>query len=109
MGSVTTAAWARHAEQLVVEPRCRSASLSIGYAMAIHKPMAVGGTRVSRQWDACGPICGRAVVAAESVYTEAVGRTFGWLERVRQARRVDRGAARRPEVRPRGGVPGGAT
>jgi hypothetical protein len=26
--------------------RCRSASLSIGYAMAIHKPMAVGGTRV---------------------------------------------------------------
>src|SRR5450759_4530068 len=45
MGSVTTA-WARHAEQLVVEPRCRSASLSIGYAMAIHKLMAVGGTRV---------------------------------------------------------------
>src|SRR5450759_4234161 len=45
MGSVTTA-WARHAEQLVVEPRCRSASLSIGYAMALCKPMAVGGTRV---------------------------------------------------------------
>src|SRR5664280_1726775 len=46
--------------------------------------------------------------AVEAVYTEAVGRTFGWLERVRQARCVDRGAARRPEVRPRGGVPGGA-
>jgi hypothetical protein len=31
---------------LVSSSRCRSASLSIGYAMAIHKPMAVGGTRV---------------------------------------------------------------
>src|SRR5664280_2866720 len=37
---------ARHAGQLVVELRCRSASLSIGYAMAIYKPTAVGGTRV---------------------------------------------------------------
>src|SRR5450756_1523629 len=45
MSSVTTGR-VRPAEQLVVEPRCRSASLSIGYAMAIHKPMAVGGTRV---------------------------------------------------------------
>jgi len=128
MGSVTTA-WARPAEQLVVEPRCRSASLSIGYAMAIHKPMAVERDASSRQWDACRPTCGRFVVAApdapprsgssrapvvvgnlgydvsftlpesysllpavadsdtaaaaavESVYTEAVGRTFGWLER----------------------------
>jgi len=49
-----------------------------------------------------------AAVAVEAVYTEAVGRTFGWLERVRQARRVDRDAAHRPGVRPRGGVPGGA-
>ena len=31
---------------LVSSSRRRSASLSIGYAMAIHKPMAVGGTRV---------------------------------------------------------------
>src|SRR5664280_3647405 len=36
----------------------------------------------------------------EAVYTEAVGRTFGWLERHRQARRVDRGAARRPGFDP---------
>ena len=36
----------------------------------------------------------------EAVYTEAVGRTFGWLERVRQARCVDRGAARRPGFDP---------
>jgi len=128
MGSVTTA-WARHAEQLVVEPRCRSASLSIGYAMAIHKPMAVGGTRVVGSGMRVGRPAGgsswpprthhpgaarparrvvvgnlgydvsftlpksysllpafadsdtAAAAAVESVYTEAVGRTFGWLER----------------------------
>jgi hypothetical protein len=54
MGSVTTA-WARHAEQLVVEPRCRSASLSIGYAMAIHKTDGCWRDASSRQWDACRP------------------------------------------------------
>src|SRR5664280_73643 len=122
---------ARHAGQLVVELRCRSASLSIGYAMAIHKPTAVGGTRVVGSGMRVGRPAGGSVMAApdgttqerlvprrvvvgnlgydvsftrpksyslllafadsdsdtaaaaavESVYTEAVGRTFGWLER----------------------------
>src|SRR5664280_2525504 len=69
MGSVTTA-WARHAEQLVVEPRCRSASLSIGYAMAIHKPMAVGGTRVVGSGMRVGRPAGGSVVAAPDGATQ---------------------------------------
>src|SRR5664280_865486 len=69
MGSVTTA-WARHAEQLVVEPRCRSASLSIGYAMAIHKPMAVGGTRVVDSGMRMGRPAGGSVVAAPDGATQ---------------------------------------
>src|SRR5664279_3816097 len=69
MGSVTTA-WARPAEQLVVEPRCRSASLSIGYAMAIHKPMAVGGTRVVGSGMRVGRPAGGSVVAAPDGATQ---------------------------------------
>src|SRR5664280_2519093 len=69
MGSVTTA-WARHAGQLVVEPRCRSASLSIGYAMAIHKPMAVGGTRVVGSGMRVGRPAGGSVVAAPDGATQ---------------------------------------
>src|SRR5664280_900336 len=126
MGSVTTGR-ARPAEQLAVEPRCRSASLSIGYAMAIHKPMAVGGTRVVGSGMRVGRPAGgsswpprthhpgaarparrvvvgnlgydvsftlpksyslppavadtAAAAAVESVYTEAVGRAFGWAGR----------------------------
>src|SRR5664280_3591504 len=55
---------ARHAGQLVVEPRCRSASLSIGYAMAISQTDGCWRDPSSRQWDACRPTCGRLVVVA---------------------------------------------
>src|SRR5664280_1244788 len=132
----------------VSSPGANPRHLSIGYAMAIHKPMAVGGTRVVGSGMRVGRSAGgsswpprphhpgaarparRVVVGnlgydvsftrpksyslppafadsdtataatVEAVYTEAVGRTFGWLERHRQARRVDRGAARRPGFDP---------
>src|SRR5664279_1485569 len=61
---------ARHAGQLAVEPRCRSASLSIGYAMAIHKPMAVGGTRVVDSGMRMGRPAGGSVVAAPDGATQ---------------------------------------
>src|SRR5664280_2686761 len=61
---------ARHAGQLVVELRCRSASLSIGYAMAIHKPMAVGGTRVVGSGMRVGRPAGGSVMAAPDGTTQ---------------------------------------
>src|SRR5450756_3162422 len=69
MSSVTTGR-VRPAEQLVVEPRCRSASLSIGYAMAIHKPMAVGGTRVVGSGMRVGRPAGGSVMAAPDGTTQ---------------------------------------
>src|SRR5450756_2538131 len=49
---------------------CRSASLSIGYAMAIHKPMAVGGTRVVDSGMRMGRPAGGSVVAAPDGATQ---------------------------------------
>src|SRR5664280_2529731 len=113
----------------VSSSRCRSASLSIGYAMAILQTDGCWRDASSRQWDRVGRSAGgsswpprthhpgaarparrvvvgnlgydvsftlpksysllpafadsdtAAAAAVESVYTEAVGRTFGWLER----------------------------
>jgi len=49
---------------------CRSASLSIGYAMAIHKTDGCWRDASSRQWDACRPTCGRFVVVAPAGTTQ---------------------------------------
>src|SRR5664280_1044647 len=148
MGSVTTGRFGTpNSLVLVSSSRCRSASLSIGYTVAILQTDGCWRDASSRQWDACRPICGRFVVAAPAAPPRSgssrapgggrlprlrrqlhpaqvllaaaglsptptspppwrpstprrVGRAFGWLERVRQARRVDRGAARRPGFDP---------
>jgi hypothetical protein len=56
--------------RLVSSSRCRSASLSIGYAVAIYKPMAVGGTRVVGSGMRVGRPAGGSVVAAPDGTTQ---------------------------------------
>src|SRR5664280_2928469 len=65
MGSVTTGRFGTpNSLVLVSSSRCRSASLSIGYTMAILQTDGCWRDASSRQWDACRPTCGRFVVAA---------------------------------------------